>query len=67
MDLIRILWHALSGYLMLTLTVGVGLMIFFTGMVLFFDTWWVGLLVMMAGLIFAAAGAKLGLKMGAGR
>ncbi len=67
MDLIKILWHALSGYMVLTIAVGVGLAVFFGGVVMMFDTWWIGLLIMAGGISFAVLGAKLGIKMGAGR
>ncbi len=67
MDLIRILWHALSGYMVLIIAVGTGLMLFFGGMVILFDTWWLGLLIMAGGLALAVIGVKLGIKMGAGR
>ena len=69
MDLIRTLWTILSGYFVLLITVGVGLIVFFGGMVLLFDhsKWWIGLLMMAGGVSFAVLGAKLGLKMGAGR
>ena len=67
MDLIKILWHALSGYMVLTISIGIGLILFFGGLVFLFDRIWVGLLMILGGLTFAALGAKLGLKMGAGR
>lgn len=68
MDLIKILWHALSGYMVLTICVGIGLMLFFGGLVLLFgNDKWIGLLMIVGGLTFAILGAKLGMKMGAGR